>query len=240
MQYMSGVSKESPLQVATQLSFSELGREYKVPERVGIGSTAVDILLEILTAFPEIEQLFYGVYNVDRTSEEDIDFQEVKELPKPITGKFLRKMADHITSNPPLDEIDKLLDGFERYKPFYAMGIVSRIKLTDGTYAHIPMLDFGCEPTEEKLDDISKLMSSWSPGFVLNSGASFHYWGFHLLKQEEWEKFLDYCSSEPLVEWGYIAACKRRRISVLRVFSHPPAKPIEPRVVKILRPDTPL
>jgi len=57
------------------------------------------------------------------------------------------------------------------------------------------MMDFICAPSESNLTMLAEMVSKLGlgRGYILESGRSYHYYGFRLLTLTEWEKFLGQC-----------------------------------------------
>lgn len=99
--------------------------------------------------------------------------------------------------------------------------------------SHIPMMDFRCEPSDRSLEFVVKAMRKLGQrkGIVLESGRSYHYYGFELLDEEEWRDFMHRSLLlTPFVDPRYIghrllAGTARLRITASR------GKPAVPRVV---------
>jgi len=75
------------------------------------------------------------------------------------------------------------------------LGVVSRVLLEGGGAAHIPMMDFMCVPSAGNLELLVRLLGNLRQGrgFLLESGRSYHYYGFQLLTEEGWRGFLGKC-----------------------------------------------
>lgn len=81
------------------------------------------------------------------------------------------------------------------------LGILSKVRLLGGESAHIPMMDFKCAPSVRNLEVLVNLLNDLrqGPGYVLESGRSYHYYGLRLLSEEDWKVFLGKC----LLMYGY-------------------------------------
>lgn len=87
------------------------------------------------------------------------------------------------------------------------VGILSKVALTGGDSAHIPMMDFSCDPTPEHLQLARQLLKGIGEreGFLLESGRSYHYYGTRLLSNAAWVAFLGKCVLMPsLVDNRYV------------------------------------
>jgi hypothetical protein len=75
---------------------------------------------------------------------------------------------------------------------------------------HIPMMDFRIK-SSTNIDQLCLLKEclcklKQTDGVLLNSGKSYHYYGFRRLSHQEWMRFMTACLLlEPLVDVRYIA-----------------------------------
>lgn len=106
----------------------------------------------------------------------------------------------------------------------------------DGLVKHIPMMDFRCKPTASNLKKIRIALAELGQkrGAILQSGRSYHYYGFDLLNQEDWVKFLAKCLLlAPIADARYIAHRLIEGIGALRITASE-TKPETPFIVDIL------
>lgn len=75
------------------------------------------------------------------------------------------------------------------------LGVTSRVSLLGGAEAHIPMMDFSCDISDENSEILVRLLKDIhkKKGFLLESGRSYHYYGIGLLTEVEWRIFLGKC-----------------------------------------------
>ena len=103
---------------------------------------------------------------------------------------------------------------------------------------HIPMMDFRIESGEDigqlrlLKECVGKLKQT--DGILLNSGNSYHYYGFQRLSHHEWVRFMTACLLlEPLVDVRYIAHRMLAGKAALRL-TKAPEKNYEPKIVACL------
>jgi hypothetical protein len=104
------------------------------------------------------------------------------------------------------------------------------------TVRHIPMMDFRCEPSDRNRELVIMAMRKLGQqnGVVLESGRSYHYYGFDLLDEASWRDFMYRCLLlAPFTDSRYIGhrllgGTARLRISASR------HKPAVPHVVAVL------
>jgi len=102
-------------------------------------------------------------------------------------------------------------------------------------FKQIPMIDFKCSVSQENLGTIKEFLrlTGQSEGFLLNSGNSFHYYGSHLFRGDEWQAFMGRCLLSGLVEPRYVGHSLTQGAATLRI-STSPLKLKEPEVVATL------
>jgi hypothetical protein len=92
--------------------------------------------------------------------------------------------------------------------PDFALALTSLVTLSDRSSGHIPMLDLKCDTSLEAQRSVVELFRRiGSPhGALLDSGQSYHYYGFEVVTESEWRVFLGKCLlSALLVDTRYIA-----------------------------------
>jgi hypothetical protein len=118
-----------------------------------------------------------------------------------------------------------------------ALGLSSIVEISNNQIMHIPLVDFHCPPNKKNLKFVKAALKEIGEkdGIILNSGRSFHYYGFELKPEKEWKKFLGLCLLlSPLVDPRYVAHRLIDGESVLRIYSNS-IKPNVPIVVDYLR-----
>ena len=116
------------------------------------------------------------------------------------------------------------------------VALYSRCLLSDGSHAHIPMIDFRGDPDEAHLVRVTEGLEAISQtiGVILNSGRSFHFYGFGLLKDAEWIRFMgESLLIAPLADPRYVAHRLIEGVGALRI-SKSAAKPKVPQVRLVL------
>lgn len=126
-----------------------------------------------------------------------------------------------LASSPPIGEV---------------RGICSRVMLTDGAIAQLPLLDFQCEVSEANADALVVAMRKLGQkrGALLMSGRSYHYYGYDPLDHAHWHQFMFRAVLlNPLVDVRYIAHCLIEGLGCLRLDSAA-THPSEPTVVRLI------
>ncbi len=109
----------------------------------------------------------------------------------------------------------------------------------DTRVKHIPMMDFRCEPSSRNLKLVVEAMRrvGQQDGVVLESGRSYHYYGFNLLDEAGWLDFMyRNLLLTPFVDARYIGHRLLAGIARLRITASR-GKPTVPHRVASLRED---
>ena len=117
--------------------------------------------------------------------------------------------------------------------PDEALAVSSKVRLDSGRYAHIPMIDCACSRSAENAEVMMAFFASTGQedGVLLDSGASYHYYGFRLLDEESWREFLGKCVLfEPMIDGRYIGHRLIDGYCRLRI-NHVTKKPKTPTVI---------
>ena len=95
-----------------------------------------------------------------------------------------------------------------------AIGLVSRVETQNGT-KYIPMIDF---KTRSEWDVTHTLKQVGMPGMIVDSGNSFHFYGFNLLDtEEEWRHYIESLAGKPGIDEWWVKFQLAREYSVLRL-----------------------
>lgn len=191
-------------------------------EKIKIGSPSIKILEAIKDSYPKAKQFFYIKYPANFELEMNYPQEKIESCVIPrnfISDIKLRQIAKDIFNH----DNGKI------------MAITSRAIMEDGSEVHIPMMDFNCKKTPQNLSKIEKSMKPYK-GFILNSGQCWHWWGSELMACKNFFNFLSNCEEEnsKIFDERYILVCQQVYFAALRIFEHP-AKPFEPKVIKILK-----
>jgi len=117
----------------------------------------------------------------------------------------------------------------------FVLAASSKVRLKDGSVAHIPMIDFKCAPTQENVDLAREAFAKigQTDGVLLNSGNSFHYYGQTLLSENEWLTFLGHSLLlSDFIDTRYVGHALINGECRLRL-STTPLNPFIPTVVKV-------
>jgi hypothetical protein len=152
-----------------------------------------------------------------RTTAEEVDFGPVFDR------ALLHNIPRPVGTATCILELRVLIDNEDRKDPSSIIGIESRVRLSDGTQAHIPMLDFHCKEGKPALAAVEAIIASLGvSGFVLASGRSYHFVGDTLINDDEWMSFLGKAILlAPFIDRAWVGHQLLQRTCVLRVNSGP-------------------
>lgn len=112
--------------------------------------------------------------------------------------------------------------------------INSKVVMTDGSIRHIPMIDFHIPASQQNLYVISDVCDvlGLKDGFILESGASYHYIGKNMMTEEELMLLLiNALLFSPIVDGAWISHQLKEKSCSLRIDKK---NGLETKVVKIV------
>jgi len=118
--------------------------------------------------------------------------------------------------------------------PSLALGLESKCTLNDGSISYIPMMDFKLSPSEDHLALLKGFLEQIAcRGIIVDSGRSYHFYGFDLLDQTQWIHFMGACLLVPWSDSRWIGHSLIAGGGDLRI-SATDLKPKLPLVVEVL------
>lgn len=119
----------------------------------------------------------------------------------------------------------------------YYVGISSKVELKEGTCAHMFMIDFDCDVRHISVEEIKEMLQEYGivPGFILNSGNSYHFYLNGTVSDVKWKDLLEQLrgQEQSLVDEDWVGRQLERGYSVLRISSGI-EKPNIPTIVEIV------
>lgn len=126
----------------------------------------------------------------------------------------------------------------DKYQEEFVLCMASVVKLDDGSFRHIPMIDFSShfEQDLSKAEEALRAIGE-KRGFILASGRSYHYYGINLLSEDEWPKFVGSClllntQDIKIADDRYFGHRLRDGYGGLRIAAHS-TKPFVPKIVRV-------
>lgn len=196
---------------------------------IAIGSTAEAVFRRIIEANKHVHSFTVYSYNmmVDSDDEQQIDRM------RPMRRKDVRHNGLQQRSR----EFYKRSVSPEGTPQVFGMAVSSVLTLRNGRLAYIPMLDFASRTKEDvvlRVETIKDVLRPY-PGFLLETGNSYHFWGTQILSLERWREFLlsaarSFTHNE--LDTAYIDYSLQRNFNGLRLFAYGKTKPVTPHVVE--------
>src|ERR1019366_5661556 len=157
---------------------------------------AYDVVAHITESNPNIESIILVTY-VEGPNWRDLPRTEKGAGPALLRKGLSQDQGRRILTEVPRSEVSaaNLYDIAQSLGDNRLLGICSKIRLIGGGTAHIPMMDFMCSASTTSLELITHLIEALrqGQGSLLDSGRSYHYYGFQLLTEEKWKVFLGKC-----------------------------------------------
>ena len=178
---------------------------------VAVGMPAGAFVVELVRAIPEIETVRFLSYAVSSSLDSrlsalpgELDFTaKLREaLVHDPSGRTMYEVCRADVTSQYVDSLKSVL------APNFALALTSRVDLHDGTTGHIPMLDLKCAVSPAGQSAVAEFLREigCTRGALLDSGQSYHYYGFEAITEPEWRVFLGTCLlSAALVDTRYIA-----------------------------------
>lgn len=116
-----------------------------------------------------------------------------------------------------------------------ALGLESKCSFQDSSFKYIPMMDFKLGQSTSSLELLKVFLHRLGyKGIIVDSGASYHFYGFHFLHHTQWVKFMGECLLVPWSDSRWIGHSLIAGGGDLRV-SATELKPKLPTVCEVLR-----
>ncbi|WP_437945288.1 primase 1D-like protein [Sorangium sp. So ce296] len=219
-----------------------------------VGLSALELVLRLPSLQPLIRQLSFVIF----TPYAGVENRARIESKVPLES---RSVAEFLELRPPIVLLDELLRHDARPKRELvhvktrdlsvaqlnamvrrlpegaALGLCSVSQLRNKARTmHIPMMDFRVPPSEAGLTILREALyrMGFRRGALLDSGRSYHFYGFDLMNRDQWWEFMARSLLvAPLVDVRYIAHRLLEGTGILRLTSTP-LKPRTPVVVGCL------
>jgi hypothetical protein len=228
--------------------------------KIQIGQSAAELLCEVVAAQPSIEFITLAIYKqtegfLERIASEAPSLAErlksVSDKPRwnttlakheqefVIKERLFHDRSEEFSRRRivPAKKISKsYFDGIvSGLSPDQAIAVCSICTTKDGDVMHIPMMDFSCEIAPANLDLLILLIRHIGlRGAILESGNSYHFYGFDLIDAKTWMELMAiFLLSAPLSDVRYIAHRILGQTCVLRITANK-IKPYVPIVVSVL------
>lgn len=179
----------------------------------------IDIIPEIVKRNPLIKEICLSAY---------------KYVPHTLSEKGMRK--NYRVKRQEVFDLRKKISSLKIPKG-WMLGLASKVVMKNQSCRHIPEIDFKCSVSDKNLEQIKIKLSEvirTFPGYLIVSGASYHYIGLRLLTEREWEKFIGLClfcdKEQSVIDLRWCGYQLILGYSNLRIMASD-SKPEEPKVV---------
>lgn len=111
----------------------------------------------------------------------------------------------------------KLID---KPQPDEALAVMSRVRLTNHTWAHLPMVVLLATTPDADLKKVLTAVRALGhrSGAIVRSGNSFHFYGFEVMNEREWlTSMARFLLLAPIVDVRYSAHRIMDRVCTLRI-----------------------
>lgn len=202
-----------------------------------VGMNAEQLLSEIISSNQNIDELTLAIYRPSMNfTERVVQRLSVETISEKSRESFVENQK--ISLDECLDH--DLIEEYERRRTVGAktfsedlqrlksdlkddqvLAACSICKTASGDEVHIPMMDFACDISVGNLELIKFLLGKMGlAGAILESGKSYHYYGFDVVSGEEWLSMMArFILAAPLTDVRYIAHRILGRTAVLRMTS---------------------
>jgi hypothetical protein len=147
------------------------------------------------------------------------------------------RQKDRIRTTFPSDQVSSsTIEILLQQRPEWTLAASSRVTTESDRLFHLPMMDFHCPVSEKNLALVAAALVAigQEKGAIVETGRSYHYYGFELLTEDAWESFLGKCLLlSPLTDARYIGHRLIDKECVVRL-APSPGKDKQPKVVHLL------
>lgn len=164
--------------------------------RLASQQSAYEVVAEVVQFNPTVESMTLVSYVEGPTWRDLLQTRDGPNVESPLNG-LQQDRGERILTNLPRKGVSagNLRGLAESLPDDRLLAVASKVLLAGGGAAHIPMMDFMCVPSPRNLGVLVDLLGNLRQGrgYLLESGRSYHYYGFQLLVEEAWKVFLGKC-----------------------------------------------
>lgn len=144
------------------------------------------------------------------------------------TNKHVQVAASDLT-------VEGINERFANLPSNLALGLEARCIFRDASVRYIPMMDFKLNQSKSNLELLKEFLKQLAyKGIIVNSGASYHFYGYDFLEHAQWVEFMAECLLVPWSDSRWIGHSLLAGSGDLRI-SATELKPKLPVVCEILR-----
>ena len=203
---------------------------------IKIGDSAPEFVMALARTNSRLKLLSFAIYAPMPGANERVGDLENKAV-KEIAGDFLHH--DYASNQQwQVDAhdltVEMITQKIASLRPSLALALESKCTLRDDSIRYIPMMDFKANQSLDKLAILKGFLGHLAcRGIIVDSGRSYHFYGFDLLDQTEWIRFMGACLLVPWSDSRWIGHSLIAGGGDLRI-SATDQKPKLPSVVEVL------
>jgi hypothetical protein len=177
--------------------------DHFVMPQIKVGDTGPNFVAALARMYPQLKSLIFTIYLPTPGVRELIADAATSRPVAEVINLFLHHDNSsnkkwHVQANELSSRL--LVQKITSLPPHLALGIDSKCTLQDDTTSYIPMMDFLPPPNIDNLELLKEFLNRIGyEGIIVESGASYHFYGFNLLNHAEWIAFMGKCL---LVPWS--------------------------------------
>lgn len=169
-------------------------------KHIKIGDVAPDYVVALAQMNPELKSLGFRIYSPIPGVNERLANPGIKSA-KATVANFLRHenvsavrwevLARDLTPQLIRDKVAEVPND-------QALALDAKCHVQDGSANYFAMMDFSAPPNQNNLELLSSFVEGIAcDGIIVDSGASYHFYGFELLDYHKWVAFMGKCLLAP-------------------------------------------
>lgn len=176
-------------------------KDVVIPQ-IKVGDTAPNFVLALARMNPQLKSLSFTTYSPTPGVHERLA-ESTNRSAADIVSDFLHhdnssnKQWQVLVSDLTNELLNNKIAGLP---PNLALGLGSKCTFQDESGRYIPMMDFQPTPNVDNLELLKEFFKGIGcEGIIVDSGASYHFYGFDFLDYAQWLRFMGKCL---LVPWS--------------------------------------
>lgn len=210
---------------------------YVVFPKIKVGDTAPEFVAALARIDPQVEALSFNIYAPAPGIQERLGDFECKP-PAEIVNHFLHhdnSTNEHWQVSANDVTIETISQRIADLPGNLALGLESRCMFKNSSVRYIPMMDFQLGRSAGHLELLKHFLQRLTDkGIIVDSGASYHFYGFDFLDHAQWIRFMGKCLLVPWSDARWIGHSLIAGGGDLRI-SPSELKPKLPVVCEVLR-----
>lgn len=174
-------------------------KDIAIPE-IKAGDTAPDFVLALAQMSPQLKSLSFTIYSPIPGVQERLANSRERPAANRVDD-FLHhdhRPNEHwqvLVSDLTREILTAKIANLPRH---LALALDSKCMFQDGSLKYIPMMDFKPPPNANNLELLKELLKRLAcKGIIVDSGASYHFYGFDFFDYAQWREFMGKCLLAP-------------------------------------------